>query len=138
MKIYGNSNLTVNHINPVIISDGDFNTLNRMLQQVNTTSSQQLSEELDKAIVVRDDAFPSNTIGLNSVVTIVNMNTSIEHTFSLVMPGEQGIGKRSVSILSNLGITLLGFRQGEEIAFENHDGTYWFKIKTVINLPVQS
>lgn len=123
-----------NNANPVIISDVDYFKLVRLVQQTqNNESKHLLSEELQRAVVVKPDAFPVHAIGINSLVTVVDMNTHVERTFRLVMPSQADISKRMISVLSPMGTALIGFRKGEYVSWQMPGGLKHFQITEVVN-----
>lgn len=123
-----------NHTNPVIMSDADYFKLVRLVQQTqNSESKTLLSEELDRAVVVKPEAFPVHAIGINSLVTVVDQATHVERTFTLVMPSQADMKKRMVSVLSPMGTALIGFRKGEYVSWQMPGGLKHFQITDVVN-----
>ena len=73
-----------------------------------------LKEELKKARVLPPDKMPSDVVTINSKVWITYVDSEITETFTLVMPADSDGGER-ISILSPLGMAILGYRVGDKI-----------------------
>jgi regulator of nucleoside diphosphate kinase len=132
MKTY--SNFQNNDANPVVISETDFNILNKLAGQDRPAESKfSLIHELNRAIVVRQDAFPAHAIGMNSKVSIVDLETSMQRTFRVVVPSRADIKKGMVSVMSPVGTAVIGFREGEYVMWEMPGGLKKFQILKVIN-----
>lgn len=68
----------------------------------------RLDEELERAIVVPDDALPPGTVALDSRVRFRDETTGRERAITLVVPGRAAPGDSRVSVLSPIGSALLG------------------------------
>ena len=76
-----------------------------------------LGHVLASAQVVRDDEVPRDVITLNSTVRATDLEAGSDHTHALVMPVHASDGAGAVSVLSPLGVALLGRREGHEIEY---------------------
>jgi regulator of nucleoside diphosphate kinase len=76
-----------------------------------------LDDVLASAQVVRDDEVPRDVITLNSTVRAQDLEAGIGHTHTLVMPVHASDQAGAVSVLSPLGVALLGRREGDEIEY---------------------
>lgn len=98
-----------------------------------THLSRSLSEELADATVLEDSDFPKDVIRLNSNVTIEDIKNKKEMNFTLVLPSESNIKEKKVSILAPIGTAVIGFRQGQKVAWRVPAGETEFLIKKVEN-----
>lgn len=98
-----------------------------------THLSRSLSEELADATVLDDSEFPKDAIRLNSNVTIEDVKNKKEMNFTLVLPSESNIKEKKVSILAPIGTAVIGFRQGQKVAWRVPAGETEFLIKKVAN-----
>lgn len=123
-----------NNANPVILSEGDYQLLTKLVKHTNDAGSgMSLSYELNRAIVVNKAAFPAHTIALNSKVSVCDEETGTEKKFMLVMPARADIKKGLVSVLSPIGTALIGFRKGEHVEWQMPGGMKKFRITDVDN-----
>lgn len=76
-----------------------------------------LFNEINRAIIVTEEAFPKHAIRLNSKVSVLDLETQKILEFTLVMPDEANSHKNQLSILTPLGVALIGFRKAEEIQY---------------------
>jgi len=128
------SDLSQNDQNPVIISEHDYKVIMQLIGPLSGQESEMsLAHELKRAIVVNNEAFPTNTVGLNSIVTVMDVVTGVPKTFKLVTPSLANIKDGSISILSLMGAALLGFREGEEVLWKMPGGVKTFRITEVNN-----
>lgn len=120
--------------NPVIISEGDYEIIKNLVGHTHDGAQEMsLAYELSRAIIVRKEAFPPHTIGLNATVSVLDLDTRLEKTFTLVTPSLANIQKGNVSILSPMGAALIGFRKGEEVIWKMPGGLKRFRILDVFN-----
>jgi regulator of nucleoside diphosphate kinase len=120
--------------NPVILCEEDYNKLSHIINlQTAATDEMTLAYEVSRAIVVKDNAFPHNTIRIGSHVTILDVDTGKEKIFQIVMPGEADMKAQKVSVLSPMAAAIIGFRAGEEVTWKMPAGLKKLKIVTVQN-----
>ncbi len=120
---------------PVIIREDDYALLKPFLSKsADTTEEMSLSAELNRAIVVKKDAFPPHAIRISSEVKIREQETGTTSTFRIVMPSQANIKENKVSILSPIGSALIGFTKGEIVQWEVPAGLKKFEIIEVKNV----
>jgi len=81
-----------------------------------------LLAELDRAEVHAADALPAGVVAMNSHVEFVDEATGTRRTVELVYPHEADIGAGRVSILTPVGIGLIGMTAGSAILWPDRDG----------------
>jgi regulator of nucleoside diphosphate kinase len=83
--------------------------------------SDWLLHELERAEVVGEDAVPRDVIRMGSIVFY--RTTSGDHrSVQLVFPKDADIGAGKVSIMTPVGIALIGLRTGQSITWLTRDG----------------
>ncbi len=121
-----------NEPNPVIMTEEDYNLLKPLARQAPVVREEMsLQHELERAIIVKQDALPPHTVRLNSKVTVVNIETQRLLDFTIVLPEHADIDRNKISVISPLGTALIGFRKGEEITWEVPGGLKRFRILDV-------
>lgn len=126
--------MNLNENIPVVIHEDDFELLRSFINRSGTAAKEMsLSAELCRAVVVKKDAFPPNTIRMNSKVTILDQQNGTEREICIVMPQHAAIKENKVSILSPIGTALIGFRSGETVQWVVPAGLKQIKITAVKN-----
>ncbi len=77
----------------------------------------RLLDELKHATYLPEDQIPPKVARIGSVVTIETA-FGRKDLLELVMPEEGDLGKNKLSIMSPLGISLLGYEEGDTISWE--------------------
>lgn len=120
--------------NPVVIRDEDYELLRPYISNVTEREGEMtLSSELKRAVIVAKEAFPPNTIGLNSKISIQDLETDKIKEITLVMPAHIDVQNNKFSILTPMGAALIGFRAGEEVSWKMPAGIKRFRILEVVN-----
>ncbi|HEX8213135.1 MAG TPA: transcription elongation factor GreA [Longimicrobium sp.] len=78
---------------------------------------------------------PSDRIGFGSRVTVVDMRTREEETYSLVFGDYIDIDSGQISVASPLGQALMGKKKGETVSLTLPRGERKLKIKAMTTLP---
>lgn len=90
-----------------------FSAMNRM-----PALADRLLEEIDRARIVSASKLPKSVVTLGSEVTFQDDVTGKVQTVVLVLPPEADIGKRRVSVLTPIGVALLGLHEGASISWD--------------------
>lgn len=102
----------------IVISNQDHRTLLR-LAMANTghtaDNSDDLLNELDRAVIVPDGFVPSDVVRMGSTVTFRSRDEV--RTVQLVFPKDADISQSKVSILTPIGTALIGLRTGQSITW---------------------
>jgi len=103
---------------PVIMTQRDFDIIHPFItSNTDTHTDVSLLNEINRAIIVTEEAFPAHAIRLNSKVSVLDLETQKILEFKLVMPDEANSHKNLLSILTPLAIALIGFRKAEEVQY---------------------
>jgi regulator of nucleoside diphosphate kinase len=121
--------------NPVVLCEEDYKFLKKLVDMNPGNSGQEmsLSYEVNRAIVVKDNAFPPNTIRINSRVRVLDLDSGKESEFIIVMPHQADIQQMKISILTPMGAAVIGFRPGDELSWQMPAGLKHFKVLDVQN-----
>ncbi len=121
---------------PVVLCEEDYNRLSKLLEgrTLKPNDEMTLAHEIKRAIVVRNEAFPVNTIRINSFVKVKDLETNRDKEFQIVMPSDANIRDRKISIFSPMAAALIGFRLGDEVTWEMPSGLKKLKIIEVVNV----
>ena len=81
-----------------------------------------LLAELDRAEVCSAAAMPADVVTMNGRVTFVDDKNGAQRTVALVYPHDADIEAGMVSILSPVGVGLIGMRAGSAILWPDREG----------------
>ena len=108
----------------ISISRGDYERLTRlgsaMLERIPDVAEELLSE-LERAKVVPDKRMLSSIIRMGSTLEFRSGDGQQRHV-TLVYPGDADIERGRVSILTPIGVALIGLSDGQSIMWSGRDG----------------
>lgn len=121
--------------NPVILCESDYKKLTAIvvLDKKTEETDNTLAHELSRAVIVKDEALPDNTIRIGSIVRILDVDAQKERAFQIVMPGEADIQAKKISIFTPMAAAIIGFRKGDEVSWKMPSGLKQLKIVAVDN-----
>lgn len=109
---------------PIVIGENDHARLASLADAIATRSEEladTLASELDRARVVPDRRVPANVIRIGSTAVWRTENGE-ERRGTLVLPAEADISSGKVSVLTPVGIALLGLSPGQTMEWTARDG----------------
>ena len=102
----------------VYLTDKDLRRLKRLLGHNHEGRDlQPLLDGLDRATVVPEELIPPSVVTMNSRVRFMDLNTHEESEATVVYPRDANEGKGMVSILSPVGLALMGLSVGDTVAW---------------------
>ena len=122
------------HKNKPVIAKTDYEILKGFLERdrnLKTDKDNQLSEKVEKAEIIDDEAFPWEIVRLNSKVIIRDKLARVNYTYILVLPQHADHRKCKVSVLSTIGSSLIGSRRGDDIFWNTPKGRRYFTVMAV-------
>jgi regulator of nucleoside diphosphate kinase len=84
--------------------------------------AERLLEELDRARIVESADMPGDVITIGNAATYRDETTGREQTVILVLPGEADIALGRVSLLTPIGVALLGLAEGASFSWDTRQG----------------
>jgi len=78
---------------------------------------------------------PSDRVGFGSRVTVVDLRTKEEETYTLVFGDYIDIDSGQISVASPLGQTLIGKKPGDKVSLQLPRGERKLQVKALITLP---
>lgn len=119
---------------PVRISEDDFRLLKQFAEQVSAPPGDRtmsLSYELNRAIIVGNDEFPTDCVRLNSFVKVKELSSNQVMEFQIVMPVHADINSKRISVVTPMGAALIGLCKGEKVSWKMPAGMKSFEILEV-------
>ncbi len=119
-----------------IITQSDYRTIKSMLDDIPNhlrgRDTLTLRNEIEVAEKVKDENIKENMVRLNSTFTVEDRHTGKQLNFILTLPEHANLKERKLSVLSPLGIALLGYASGEVVEWPMPSGIKSLKIIEVI------
>ena len=78
---------------------------------------------------------PSDRVGFGSRVTVVDLRTKDEETYTLVFGDYIDIDSGQISVASPLGQTLMGKKPGDKVSLQLPRGERKLQVKALVTLP---
>jgi regulator of nucleoside diphosphate kinase len=94
-----------------------------------------LDQELDRADVVDAENVASDVVTMHSVVRVLDLDSGLKATYTVVFPADADIERRRLSVLAPIGTALIGYRAGDEIEWATPGGTRRLRIEDVLYQP---
>lgn len=91
-------------------------------QRKSSIMADRLLDELMRATIVDPAGMPPNVVSIGNAVTYRDEATGREQTVSLVFPGEADIALGRVSVLTPIGVALLGLTEGASFWWDTRSG----------------
>lgn len=126
---------------PIRVTDFDLQRLKKLLEDAQRTKYRgsdyltKLQMELDRAKVVKPRKVPSDVITMNSTVTVVDLDTGKEETYTLVFPEDANAAQGKISILAPIGTAMLGYEVGDSFEWEVPAGKRRLQVKKILYQP---
>ncbi|APY11732.1 transcription elongation factor GreAB [Seonamhaeicola sp. S2-3] len=121
----------------IILEKTEYITLKRLLnlsesykKHPRKYSVDRLKNELNQAIIVDEADIPKDVIRLNSVVTVTTTD-GWENSFELVLPEESDYQTNKISILTPMGLAVIGYAQHDVIDWEFPGGKKSLHVESV-------
>lgn len=89
--------------------------------QRNPALADRLLEELSRAKILPAAKVPATVIGINSTATYRDDTTGQEKTVTLVYPQDADISQQRVSVMTPIGVALLGLSEGAAFYWDTRD-----------------
>jgi len=125
----------------IILSSLDYARLCDLLitaKQFGVTKSallDALEGELGRAKIVAPQDIPPYVVTMNTCVHLIDTNTGEEFQYTLVFPSDANSKKGKLSILSDLGVAIIGFSVGDTIEWEFPEGTRNIRVNMIYFQP---
>jgi regulator of nucleoside diphosphate kinase len=99
---------------------------------------EQLLGELERAEIVPSGDISADVVTMNSTVTLTDLDTNEEETYTLVYPEQADTTQAKVSILAPIGTAMLGYRVGDMFEWEVPAGKRRLKVTKIHYQPEAS
>lgn len=118
----------------IYLSEHDHSVIKHLIRSLSPKNDTvfRLRTELDRAFVVEEAYLPHEAIGLNSQVEIEDLDTGEIEKYTLTLPAQADLEQGRLSVLTPLGVGLLGYETGDEIEWPTPGGLRRILIRHVV------
>ena len=120
----------------------DYNFLRELIlkskNSTNAKEANQLSQELDRAIISKESELDNSIVRINSYVTIEDVKANKQMKIQIVLPSSSDVKEGKISILAPLSVAIIGFKENDEVDWELPAGIKTLKIIAVNNIAEES
>lgn len=100
-------------------------------QELLNISLGKLTDELDRAVIVKQDDINISKVSFGTIVQMTNLIKNIDETFTILGPWESKPAENVISYLAPFGSKLLNNKVGDEINFIINEREYAYKIDSI-------
>lgn len=121
---------------PIILSTGIFDLLKDHIRRrkLSRFNEEKLKLELRYARQVLRKELPEEVVTVNRQVRVKELESGMEFTYKLVAPAKARDKHKTLSILSPIGVAMLGYMKGAKLQWEMSDGIKAYQIEEVTEL----
>ncbi len=94
-----------------------------------------LQDDLQFGTILESEEIPSDVITMNSRALLKDLHTKDQVVFDLVFPQDASPEQNKISILTPLGVAMLGYRIGDVIEWKSNSGTRFLEIEEILYQP---
>ena len=120
-----------------ILTITDYNMLRELTKKAKDSSNIReialLTQELDRAIINKEDILDETIIRINSHVVIEDVKTQKQMSIQIVMPSQSNLKEGKISILAPLCVAVIGFKENDEVEWQLPSGIKTLKVIAVNN-----
>ena len=132
--------LSARRRNSIAVTEADAERLTRLLQahggRVDAPRTlPALQRKLDEADLLNSRLIPKDVVTMNSSVRLRNLESGEAVVQTLAFPHGADPAQSRVSILTSLGVAMLGHRKGDVVNCEAPGGPKRFRIERVLYQP---
>ena len=125
--------------NRVALTDRDARRLRALVTEVagrpgpDRRAAEELRRELDRADIVSETNVDPRVVTMHSRVQLRDEGTGRSAVWTLVYPEESDFAMGRLSVLSPIGTAILGYQEGDLVAWDVPAGTRRFLIEKVLS-----
>jgi regulator of nucleoside diphosphate kinase len=121
---------------PIILSTGIYDLLKDHLRRrkLSRYNEAKLELELKHARQVLRNELPADVVTVDTNVKVKEMESGKEFTYKLVAPAKARRKHNTLSILSPIGVAILGYTKGAIVQWEMPEGIKKYQIEDVTKI----
>lgn len=120
----------------IVLSTGIFDLLRDHIRrrQLSKYNQEKLELELKNATQILNKDIPENVVTVNTRVRVKELESGQEFTHTILAPAKARKKHNTISILSPIGVAIVGYPQGAEVKWEMEDSVKTYRIEEVTKL----
>jgi regulator of nucleoside diphosphate kinase len=120
----------------IVLSTGIFDLLKDHIRrrQLSKFNQEKLEAELKNATQILNKDIPENVVTVNTQVRVKELESGEEFTHTILPPAKARRKHNTISILSPIGVAIVGYPQGAEVKWEMEDTVKTYRIEEVSRL----
>lgn len=120
----------------IVLTTGIYDLLKEQIRKRKLTryNEEKLEKELKSATQVLNRDLPANVVTVSKLVIVTDLESGQDQTYKLVAPEKARKKHNTTSILSPIGLAMVGYSEGSEVNWNMPDGNKKFLISKVDNL----
>jgi regulator of nucleoside diphosphate kinase len=107
----------------------------RQFGSTQSTLVDTLEGELKRATILPPEEIPPYVVTMNTCVRLIDTATDEEMTYTLVFPSDEDLQQGKLSILSDLGVAIIGFSVGNTVEWQFPEGLRSIRIGMIYFQP---
>lgn len=125
----------------LMMTDRDCGLMREMLQRareegfVSATLLETLEKEMAQSMVMPSDHIPPYVVTMHTTARVKDLKTREVVDLTVVYPDEEDLASGKYSVLSDLGMGILGFAVGDTFEWEFPDGSHLLRIERITCQP---
>lgn len=129
------------NLRKLMMSDHDCGRMREMVRRakeegtVSPQTLEALENEIGQAMVLPPDEIPPYVVTMHTTVRVKDLTTHTTLEFTLVYPEEADVPSGKYSVLSDIGVAILGFAVGDTVEWDFPDGTHALRIHMITYQP---
>lgn len=101
----------------------------------NPTMANRLFDEISRARIVAPEDFPPFAVDIGSRVSYIDETARLQREVVLVFPEDSDVARQRVSVMTPLGVALLGLQKGQAFCWDANAIPRWKLTVTNVESP---
>lgn len=120
----------------IVLSTGIFDLLKDHIRRrkLSKFNQEKLELELRGARQILNKDLPADVVTVNTKVRVKEMESGQEFTYTILPPAKARNKHNTISILSPIGVAMVGYSQGSELRWEMPEGIKSYRIEEVTRI----
>ncbi|WP_316818614.1 GreA/GreB family elongation factor [Pedobacter nyackensis] len=120
----------------IVLSTGIFDLLKDHIRRrkLSKYNQEKLELELRGARQILNKDLPADVVTVNTIVRVKELESGQEFTYTIVPPAKARNKHNTISILSPIGVAMVGYSQGSELRWEMPEGVKAYRIEEVTRI----
>lgn len=120
-----------------VLTMNDYTILRKLVKNAKDATNIReialLTQELDRAIVNKENELDQAVIRINSYATIEDIQSKQQTKIQIVMPSKSNLKEGKISVLAPLSVAIIGFKENDQVEWLLPSGNKILKIIAVTN-----